>query len=604
MARIGGARIGGAGTGGAGMSNGGSSATEPRLPAATGGALSPLARVQYSALAEMRWQAFRNGLRSTRGVLEATASGLSYVLYAVMGLGITAGMGTGAYFMASKGLWQMMPLLLWGLFFIWQVMPIGVASLQQQFDLNGLLRFPMGFQPFFVLHLIFGLVDTSTILGGLGCFGICVGITLAHPELFGWTALALIAFGAFNVLLSRAIFAWLDRWLAQRRTREILSALFFIALLSAQFLNPALRHHTRATAAARTATEHRLATAGAAQSWLPPGLAVLTIERAAEGHPAGGLESLALLGIYGLATGLALSVRLRAEHRGENLSDAPQPRKAEKRAAGKTSIPALTAAPVSIGESMPVGVSGSVSGSGPAGAIIGKELRIVMRSLPLLYAVFAPLLMVIVLASIMGQPKHAGYHLPMAVPLCVAYALLGFTQLIYNNLGTEGAAVQLLFLSPTPIRTVFLAKNMFHALLFGLIAMAAGLLAAWRLGAPSAAWLAATVAWLLFALPAHMAVGNIFSLTMPHKINLGRIGRQRGAQASALLGMLVQLAVLGVGAATVGLCLVFGQLWMATPILLVLAVPACFVWLRVLGNTEAMANRRRDELIGTLAKAD
>ncbi|MGH9600077.1 MAG: hypothetical protein ACRD27_09440 [Terracidiphilus sp.] len=600
------ARIGGAGTDGTGEA-----AREPFWAPATGGVFGPLARAQYAALAAMRWRAFRNGLRSTRGVLEATAGGLSYLLYGVMGLGITTGLGVGAYVMASRGDWPTLPILLWAVFFIWQAMPIAVASFQQQFDLNGVLRFPLGFGPFYVLHLIFGLVDSSTLLGGLGCFGIFIGVTVAHPGLFAWAALALAAFAAFNLLLSRAIFAWLDRWLAQRRTREILGALFFAGILSLQFLNPALhRRHGNAAAvthAERIEVGHRLAATEAAQSWLPPGMAGIEIERAAEGRPAAALGWLALLGLYGIAAGLVLAVRVRAEHRGENLSDAPAARKKEKRSAvapAKASVNSARFAAESVADPIAASATGSILQGGPVAAIIKKDLRIVKRSLALLYALGAPLLMVVVLASILGGSRHAERYLPMAVPLCVAYALLGFTQLIYNNLGTEGAAIQLIFLSPTPIRTVFLAKNTFHALLFGLIALAAGLLAIWRLGAPSPAWLAATVAWLIFALPANLAAGNIFSLTMPHRINLGRIGRQRGAQASAMLGVLVQLGVLGIGAADIGLCALFGRLWLATPILLVLAVPACFAWMRTLGNVEAMANRRRDELIGVLAKTE
>jgi ABC-2 type transport system permease protein len=63
---------------------------------------------------------------------------------------------------------------------------------------------------------------------------------------------------------------------------------------------------------------------------------------------------------------------------------------------------------------------------------------------------------------------------PLALPICMVYAQLGFTQIFYNNLGTEGAGIQLYFLSPTPIRTVLLAKNLLHSVLFGVVAMVAG----------------------------------------------------------------------------------------------------------------------------------
>ena len=560
-----------------------------------GGVLCPLARTQYAALATMRWQAFRNGLHSTRGALEAAASGLNYLLYGFMALGITAGLGGGAYYMASKGQWLVMPVLLWALFAMWQMMPLVMAASQQQFDLNGLLRFPMGFAPFFVLHVVFGLIDSSTIFGALGCFGIWAGVTLADPGLFGWAAAAMAVFAVFNLLLSRAVFAWFDRWLGQRKTREVMSVLFFAVLLGLQFLNPALRekkHPKQVTERQRATLLRNLAWAETAQSWLPPGLGIATLERADGGQPAAALGYLSLLGLYGLGAGLLLSVRLRAEHRGENLSDASAVRGTERRANG-----------VSARES--AGGLAALGGSGPIGAMIEKDARTMIRSLPLLYAIGAPLLMVLVLASLLHGTRFShGGAFPVALPLCIAYAALGFTQLIYNNLGTEGAGIQLLFLSPTPMRTVLLAKNIFHAMLFVLVALTAGVLTVLRLGAPSAPWLAATAAWLVFALPAHLTVGNILSLTMPHRVNLSRVGRHRGGQAIALFSMLVQLGILAVGAATVGLCLLFGDLWLATPVLLALAVVTFIVWLRVLANADAMANRHRDELLAALVKTD
>ena len=573
---------------------------EPVEPAAwlpvSGSVFGPLACAQYAALAKMRWCAFRNGLGTTRGMLEAATSSVNYLVYTAMGLGITIGMGAGAYAFASTGKWLLIPFLLWGIFGIWQGTPIFIASFQQQFDLTGLLRFPIAFAPFFVLHVVFGLVDVATILGGLGCIGVLAGVTFARPSLFVWAVAGLALFGAFNILLSRAIFAWLERWLVQRKTREAISVLFLVAFLGLQFLNPAVRGHrppsAQAEAQANVARMRNLVVADEVQRWLPPGLAESAIRSAAGDRPEPALGSLALLGAYGLAAGLLLGVHLRGEHRGQSFGEASAPCKVEKRANG--TVRTSAAAPLI-----------SLGGAGPIGAIIEKDLRTVMRSLPLLYALGAPLLMVFVLASLMHGARYSsrGFS-PMVIPICIAYALLGFTQLIYNNLGIEGAGIQLIFISPTPIRTVILAKNIFHAMLFLLIALGAGIIACVRLSIPDAAWLAATVAWLIFALPAHLAVGNLFSLAMPHRVNLSRIGRQRGGQASALLAMLVQLGILAVGGAAIGLSLFFDNLWLAAPILLALAVPSILVWLRVLANSDAMASRRRDELLATLAKVE
>jgi ABC-2 type transport system permease protein len=160
----------------------------------------------------------------------------------------------------------------------------------------------------------------------------------------------------------------------------------------------------------------------------------------------------------------------------------------------------------------------------------------------------------------------------------------------------------LLFLSPTPIRTVLLAKNLFHSLLFGLDALLAAILCTLRLGPADGSMVAATAAWLLFALPVNLAAGNILSLAMPYRINPGRISRQRGSQSNALISLLIELGVMAVGAAVLALGWYLDSPWLPVPVFLLLAAGAFLVWLRVLGNVDGIANRRRDTLIATLMK--
>jgi ABC-2 type transport system permease protein len=227
--------------------------------------------------------------------------------------------------------------------------------------------------------------------------------------------------------------------------------------------------------------------------------------------------------------------------------------------------------------------------------------------LPLLYALGAPLLLVLVFSGVFirGTGGVGQAHMyPFALPLCMVYAQLGFTRLFYNNLGAEGAGIQLYFLSPTPFRTVLLAKNLFHSVLFGLTILTAGVLATLRLGQPDGVIVAATAAWLLFSLPANLAAGNVFSLVMPYRVNPGRISRQGGSQANALGGLLVQALVLGVGAAVFAACSFLDRLWLAVPVFLALAAGALVGWMRVLRNADGMANQRRDSLIATVMKTD
>jgi ABC-2 type transport system permease protein len=315
--------------------------------------------------------------------------------------------------------------------------------------------------------------------------------------------------------------------------------------------------------------------------WLPPGAAGSGFYLRASGAESAAFESLGILLLYMIATGALLGVRLHAEYRGEQLSEAPS---AQKRTANDSKW--------------------LIDGSGPIAAVLEKELRTVPRSMPLLFAIGAPLLTVLVISTVFRNGALGGRPFQLAFPLCVCYALLGFTQMIFNNLGAEGTGIQMLFLSPTPIRKVLLAKNLFHGMLFVAVAFLAGVLATLRLGQPNGTLLLTTAAWVLFALPTNLAAGNLLSLTMPYRVNLGRISRQRGSQASALVSMLIQALVMGAGVAVLAACTYFDKRWLAAPCLLLMAGISLLVWMRVLARTDSIANRNRENLIGTLAKTE
>ncbi len=71
-----------------------------------------------------------------------------------------------------------------------------------------------------------------------------------------------------------------------------------------------------------------------------------------------------------------------------------------------------------------------------------------------------------------------------------------------------------------------------------------------------------------------------------------------------MLSLLVQAGILGIGFGVMALCAFFGKLWLAIPIFIVMAAGAVIAWLRVLSNVDAMANRRREELVSELVRAE
>ena len=568
-----------------------------------GGLLSPLARSQYAALAGLRWRVFVNGLRSKLGAFEMGARTVATLVYSMMGLGLGVVAALVAFSLASHGSWDYLFVILWPVCLIWQVVPIMMASFQEQFDLGSLLRFPVGFRSFFLLYVVFGLSDISTILGALCCVGIFAGVTLARPGMVAWAALILAVFAAFNILMVRAVFAWIDRWLSQRKTREIVGALFMLLALSMQLLNPAFRqqgHRGQPRMRQRHQIQQFLSqpwvqTVKEVQSWLPPGLAGVALQQASDQQTVPALESIAGMGLFVIVSGGVLGLRLRAEYRGESLGAAPARKKAAASAA--RAVPARERAVEREGE-LQLGIWGAIP------AIMEKEVQSLLRTLPLLYAVGAPLVLVLVVSGGFMRGATRGYIPMLAFPLCVFFAQLGFRQLFSNSLGTEGPGIQLYFLSPTPMRTVLLAKNLLHSAVFVAAVVIAAVLATVRLGQPSGMVLAATAAFFAFVLPVNLALGNIFSLTMPYRVNPGRISRQRGSQASTLLSLLFQALEAGVGVAVFELCSMEEMLWLAIPIFLMLGAIATFLWLRILGNSDKIASEHKDQLIALLMKAE
>lgn len=318
------------------------------------GLLDAEARSQYAAMAVMRWRIFVNGLHSIHGILDLGATGSAWLFYAVFGLGTGFGLAAGGYALAQHARWQFLPILFWATTLLWLMLPVAVASYQEQSSLGILLRFPVRFGSYFALHLISGLMEASTIVGSLCCLGIWLGIVLVCPQMAGPLAAVLVIFAAFNILLVRAVFAWIERWLAQRRSREILGAVVMLLVLGVQLFNPALyrsrQHHGPVTpqqrlkqeSEARARYEPLLNMVYQTQQWLPAGSAARAAQQAAQDRPRPAIAWLGLLAIWTLTAAGALGLRLRAEYRGENLGWAsPRNRAAEPERAWTLGVPAF-----------------------------------------------------------------------------------------------------------------------------------------------------------------------------------------------------------------------------------------------------------------------
>jgi ABC-2 type transport system permease protein len=553
--------------------------SQPSQPRPTRGFLSPLARAQYAALAWVQFRTFLNSLRTRRGGLEFGARILVGIVFAVIAIGPSVGLGFGAWAAASQDHFTAIAIELWVLMLSWQFFAALAPALGgQNPELSHLLRYPVSFGSWIVLYLVYGLAAPSTLIGTLWAIAIGIGISVARPDLFLWTAFTLALFVLFNLLLARMILAWIERWLAQRRTREIATAVFLFLALAAQVFNPVYHQnpHHRPFSDVQPQTVDRIARdIKEAQTALPPGLAVDSIHRIAQHDPLYALTDLLWLGCFTLGAGSLLALRLQAESRGENLSEAPR---RVSRTARKARRPPV------------------LNFSGPIAAVFEKDLRYLLRSGPMLYNLAAPLVMVFLFGGALRGGQLSSIRLQYALPIGMVWAFLGLARLICNNLGMEGDGIQFYFLSPTPLRTVILGKNFLHLVLFFMEAILISGVVIYRFGFPAPNVAAATLGWLLFAVPANFAIGNLLSITMPYRVNMARMRREPGAVGNSLSSFATQLAVLAIGALVLAPCAIFGYPWLPVPIFLVLAAIALFVYLRVLARVDGLVQSRMDSL--------
>jgi ABC-2 type transport system permease protein len=543
-------------------------------------------RSQLAAIAELRWHMFVNGLRSKRGKMELASRIIVAAAFAFGGFGAFIGASVASWYLVSHDQAEILAVPLWMVFFFWQVFPVMATAFTNNPDSSELLRFPLTYRSFFLIRLAYGFFDPASALGSVGLLGILIGITIARPLLFPWSFLVLLTFALFNLMLMQTLFAWLERWLAQRRTREVMGILFILLMLSFQLVGPMMQRYQR-----RPNPEFRQVVefATEAQGFLPPGLAAAAIAQSARAQYMVGFSSLLFLGSLALATGYLLHLRLRQQFRGENLSEA-------------AARPAATAPPqpVPIGWDLP-GLPQSVA------AVFEKEIRYLLRSGPMLLTLIMPIFMLIIFRlGPMSQLHHSSFlsRTPdMAFPAAAAYALLVLTNLVFNSFGGDAAGMQFFYASPATFQHIVLGKNLMHAFILVANTLLAWIAVTIFYGAPATAISIATLAGLLFAAPLNFTAGNLLSLYSPKKRDFATFGRQNASQTTVLVSFGIQIVTVGIGATVFAIARLYHNLWIASLIFLGLTVVSIVVYIVVLGRINAIALERREMLLAELCRA-
>ena len=540
---------------------------------------------QIPAIAQLRWRMFMNGLRSRRGKMELFSRVLITGGFAVGGLvGFAAAVGF-SFFFVSQNKSEYLAILLWPILFFWQFFPVMATAFTNNPDSSELLRFPLTYRAYFLIRLAYGFFDPASALGTVFVVGVLLGVTIARPLLFPWALIVLLTFAVFNLVLMQMVFAWLERWLAQRRTREIFGVLFILTMLSFQLIGPAMQHlgngpHPQFRRAFEVGTR--------TQAALPPGLAADAIAEGAHGNPARAVVPLFFLALLTLAVASLLHLRIHAQYRGENLSEA-----AARPTVKQVQVP-------QVGWRLP-GFSQSVS------AVFEKEIRYLARSGPMLLTLIMPIFMLVIFRlgplNAMHRSNAFSRTPDMAFPGAAAYSLLVLTNLVFNSFGGDGGGIQFFYASPVRFRQIVLGKNLTHAGILILNAVFAWIAVTYLYGPPHLAVTVATLTGLLFAAPLNFTAGNLLSIYSPKKRDFATFGRQNVSQTTVLASFGTQIAIVGLGVGVFALARLYKNLWIAVLLFLLLSAVSIPVYIVMLHRLDGIALQRRETLLAELCRA-
>ena len=542
-------------------------------------------RGQVTAIVNLRWHMFVNGLRTRRGKMELVSRIFIILAFALGGFGSFTAATVFAWYFVSQGRAEFLAILLWPVLFFWQAFPVMATAFTNNPDSSDLLRFPLTYRSYFLIRLAYGFFDPASALGSVALVGIFLGVSFARPLLFPSALLVLLTFGLFNLVLMQTIFAWVERWLAQRRTREILGVLFILSMLSFQLIGPMAERFEKKP---RPELGRALGIAQQVQRAMPPGLAADAIAEVSHAKYYTGFTSLLFLGTLTGAIGYALHLRLRRQFHGENLSEvAARPTEAHVQG-------------LQVGWDLP-GFSQSVA------AVFEKEMRYLARSGPMLLTMVMPTFMVLVFRlgpmNPMRQTNFLRRAPDMAFPGAAAYSLLVLTNLVFNSFGGDAGGIQFFYASPAHFRQIVLGKNLSHASILLANTVLAWIAVAYFYGAPDPAVSVATVAGLLFAAPMNFAAGNLLSIYAPKKRDFSTFGRQNVSQTTVLASLGVQVVIVGVGAAAFVVARLYHNLWIAALVFLALSAITFPIYIMVLRRLDNIAIERRETLVAELCRA-
>ncbi len=547
---------------------------------------------QIRLIGRLRWMLFKNSLRNIKGRLEAVSTAILWLMMSGLVFGGGIFMGIATYWLVNQARWSWLAGLMWIVFLFWQLYPIFAASVGAQFDFSNLLRFPIRFVSFFALNLIYGLFDPGAVASVFWLFCMWIGLGIARPAMLGWGLIVLLVFAAMNLFFARMLFAWIEKWLARRRTREIMGFVFILIVISFQLIGPTVQHFQRHHAQLQTGWLFALLPVANA---LPPGLAGRSLQFGLANNLLHAAYLLLFLLFYAAAFFWLFRVRLAAQFRGENLSE--------------TSAATAATAPVrrspSLRATKTTALSWEIPGlSRPVAAVFDKERRYAFRSGPMLLNLVIPVILVVFLGITFRQ-QNAFRHIPdMIFPIAVAYTFMIQMNLVFNSFAFEGTGIQFLLIAPVRFRDIMLGKNLFLGLVSVLEALFVWAAVSWIFAPPPLAIVAATFSALLYASLVNFAVGNILSVCYPRRLEFGVFRQKRVSGVTMAVAFACQIVLIGLGAIVFTLTRLLHRPILAIPIFLAFAILAAIGYRISLGRIDRLAMSHRETLTTELCRQE
>jgi ABC-2 type transport system permease protein len=517
--------------------------------------------------------------------------------FALMVIGAIGGSGFFAWVVIAQDHPQRLAPLLAVITVLWIFVSINgqnVAAAASNFDPSSLARFPLRFGRYFVLRTLIGLLTPSTIVGCLALLAAAVGIGLANHALALPALLVLSTYALMNIFVMRMIGAWLERWLANRRFREIFGALMALSVIGFQFLN--FQHSPgRALGGRSSMALNLLHSSGAGLQWLPPGFAANAILEL--GHPLAALAQFVALMASVMLFAAVFATRMHKQFLGEYLSEGAS-RRANERSGRRSQLR-------SQGRSVAMTAS-QMQRASPAfppivAACLNKEWLTLRGNGVQLIGMLTPLVFVVILnRSIFAG--HSTYFLPGAI----AYVLFGTLAGLYNIFGADGLGVQLYLLAPVRLRDVIVAKNLMSLMVIVAEAGLAWLLVSMLTRTPiPLATQISTGLWTVFVIGANLALGTMRSIQAPRRFVPGQTQRRRVTPTNRTSGLLILLVLFGSMAlqfpVTI-LCRYFDNPWLGVWIFGPLAFAAIAAYALLLRNADRLILAHRDIFAEELCK--